>query len=269
MICLAAAVAASYQTAGLVTSRRGAVSMVEGSTSTQRRASLAHAFIKNEGFYGRPRPELMADDFVFMGPIVGPLNKLDYLGTVGTFKVYDAFPDVQVDVAPFTQDPGEPDRYWSVIRVSGTHTGELDLGSASIPATGKTMVVGPQAVSVTFDASDKVSRLTGGYIADARDGASGREGAMFAVMKAVGVPTPNPHGRCEAGSRAPGFLAVLLACALLTRETDGGRRLVKLLNWLGAKRKDYPKARSHVDDLPGAWQAWGRKHGRRTADAWS
>eukprot|EP00964_Phaeocystis_antarctica_P143000 scaffold108454_cov76-Phaeocystis_antarctica.AAC.5 len=43
---------------------------------------------------------------------------------------------------------------------------------------------------------------------------------MFAVMRAVGVPTPRPGGK-----------------------------LVKVLNWIGAKRKDYPKGRSHADDL--------------------
>jgi len=159
---------------------------------------------------------------------------------LGVFNVYEAFPDVSVSAAPFSQDPDEPNRFWSVIRVKGTHTGDLDLGSAKVPPTNNKMVVGPQAVSVTFDDNNKVVRLTGGYIADVRDGPTGREGAMFAVMKSVGVPTPDPNGR-----------------------------LVKVLNWLGAKRKDYPKARSHVDDLPDKWKPFGRTHGRRTADAWS
>ena len=97
---------------------------------------------------------------------MGPLNTKDYLGTLGIFKVYEAFPDVKVTAAPFTVDPGNPDRYWSVIRVEGTHTAPLNVGSALVPATGNKMVVGPQAVSVTFDADDKVKKLTGGYIAD-------------------------------------------------------------------------------------------------------
>jgi hypothetical protein len=181
-----------------------------------------------------------ADDFVFMGPVVGPLNAVDYLGTLGVFRVYDAFPDVQVDMAPFTQDPHDDKRFWSVIRVTGTHTGALDLGDAKIPPSGKQMRVGPQAVSVTFDDDDKVVRMTGGYIADVRDGETGDAGAMFAVMRAVGVPIPRAGGK-----------------------------LVKVLNWIGAKRKDYPKGRSHADDLPAAWASRGRKHGLRTADAWT
>ena len=155
----------------------------------QRRAALAMEWIQNEGFYSPVKKELMAENFVFMGPIVGPLNTDDYLGTLGVFKIYDAFPDKVVSAAPFTQDPGNPNRFWSIIRVEGTHTGPLNVGSAIVPPTGNTMVVGPQAVSVTFDESDKVKAFTGGYITDVRDGETGDAGAMFAVMKACGVPT--------------------------------------------------------------------------------
>lgn len=211
-----------------------------GSEVVARRAALAAEWISNEGFYSPVKREMMADDFVFMGPVVGPLNTVDYLGTLGVFRVYDAFPDVQVDMAPFTQDPHENKRFWSIIRVTGTHTGDLDMGDAKIPPSGKQMLVGPQAVSVTFNDADKVVRMTGGYIADVRDGETGDAGAMFAVMRAVGVPTPRPGGK-----------------------------LVKVLNWIGAKRKDYPKGRSHADDLPAAWASRGRKHGLRTADAWT
>ena len=178
-------------------------SELPGSEVVARRAALAAEWISNEGFYSPVKREMMADDFVFMGPVVGPLNTVDYLGTLGVFRVYDAFPDVQVDMAPFTQDPHENKRFWSIIRVTGTHTGALDLGDAKVPPSGKRMRVGPQAVSVTFNDADKVVKL------------------------------------------------------------------VKLLNWIGAKRKDYPKGRSHADDLPAAWASRGRKHGLRTADAWT
>ena len=172
------------------------VKPISGSpASSEKRMKLAREWVMNEGFYSPAKKELMSDDFVFMGPVVGPLNVQDYLGTLGVFKIYEAFPDVEVSAAPFTQDPAEPDRYWSVIRVTGTHTADLDVGSAKVPATGKSMIIGPQAVSVTFDEEDKVSRLTGGYICDVRDGETKDAGAMFAVMRSIGVPTPNPTGK--------------------------------------------------------------------------
>ena len=126
-------------------------SALVGSEVVARRAALAAEWISNEGFYSPVKREMMADDFVFMGPVVGPLNTVDYLGTLGVFRVYDAFPDVQVDMAPFTQDPHENKRFWSIIRVTGTHMGDLDMGDAKIPPSGKQMLVGPQAVSVTFN----------------------------------------------------------------------------------------------------------------------
>lgn len=97
-----------------------------------------------------------------------------------------------------------------------------------------------QAVSVTFNELDQVCRHTSGYIADVRDGDTGDAGAMFAVMRAVGAPTPRAGGKT-----------------------------VRFLNWLAAKRKDYPKGRSHADDLPAKWAHLGRTHGLRTVDAWS
>ena len=142
--------------------------------------------------------------------------------------------------APFTQDPAEPDRFWSVIRVTGTHTGEFNMGTAKVPPTGKKMVVGPQAYSVTFDANDKVTRQTGGYIADVRDGATGDAGAFFAVARAIGAPMPRAAGKTA-----------------------------RVASWVGAKLKDYPKGRSHAADLPAAWTSRGRTHGLRSADAWT
>ena len=48
-----------------------------------------------------------------------------------------------------------------------------------------------------------------------------------------------------------------------------GGKLVRFLNWLGAKRVDYPKGRSHALDLPVEWAHLGRNHGKRTAEAWT
>ena len=70
-------------------------------SSTERRAELAADWIRSEGFYSPVKREMMSEDFVFMGPVVGPLNAQDYLGTLGVFKIYDAFPDVQVKLTRY------------------------------------------------------------------------------------------------------------------------------------------------------------------------
>ena len=113
----------------------------------------------------------------------------------------------------------------------------LNTGAATYAATGNKIEVGPTAVSVTFDKDDKIEKFTGGYITDKNDNPAGPLGAAFAVMKAVG-----------------GFVPKLW--------------LAKILNWIGAKVKNFPKAVSHVDDLPAKWKHMGRTHGLRVAQAW-
>ena len=52
---------------------------------------LANEFIyEKSGFYSPYAADAFADDFVFRGPVIGPLNKADYLSTMDTFKVYMA-----------------------------------------------------------------------------------------------------------------------------------------------------------------------------------
>ena len=82
-----------------------------------------------------------------------------------------------------------------------------------------------------------VSRYTGGYIVDRRQGATGMNGGVFAFFQTAGGFLPKP-------------------------------RVAKLLNWIGSKLKNFPKNRSHEDDLPAKWKPLGRKHGLKTAEAW-
>jgi hypothetical protein len=201
-------------------------------------AARAREWVLNDGFHAPAKASLMADDFVWFGPIVGPLSKQDFLRTVELFKVYEGFPDLKMHLAEFTRDPVEENRYWSILRLEGTHTEPQASGTGfSYKPTNTKLDVGPQCVSVTFDAEGRVSRYTGGYVVDRTQGKTGMLGAMFAVTKTVG-----------------GFVPSL--------------RVAKILNAIGARLKNFPKARSHRDDLPARWRPLGRRFGKRTAEAW-
>jgi len=229
--------------AAVVTRRASAVTETSaGSLCDDSLAERAREFALNEGFYNPAKPEMMADDFVFFGPVVGPLNKEDYLGTIGIFKIYEAFPDIKVSASKFVQDPEDGNRYWGIIRIQGTHTEELNMGSKKVAPTGKPLLAGPQSVSVTFNEEGLITKFTGGYVVDYRDTKTKDAGAMFAVARSVGAFMPRAW--------PPGSL-------------------LKFLNWLGAKMKNFPKGRSHRLDLPSGWADLGRKHGLRTADSWS
>ena len=201
-------------------------------------AARAREWVLNDGFHAPAKASLMADDFVWFGPIVGPLNKQDFLRTVDMFKVYEGFPDLKMHLAEFTRDPVEENRYWSILRLEGTHTEPQASGTGfSYKPTNNKLDVGPQCISVTFDADGRVSRYTGGYVVDRTQGKTGMLGAMFAVTKTVG-----------------GFVPSL--------------RVAKILNAIGARLKNFPKARSHREDLPAKWRSLGRRFGKRTAEAW-
>ena len=201
-------------------------------------AARAREWVLNDGFHAPAKQSLMSDDFVWFGPIVGPLGKPDFLRTVDCFKVYEGFPDLKMHLAEFTRDPVEENRYWSILRLEGTHTEPQASGTGfSYKPTNNKLDVGPQCISVTFDADGRVSRYTGGYVVDRTQGKTGMLGAMFAVTKTVG-----------------GFVPSL--------------RVAKILNAIGARLKNFPKARSHRDDLPAKWRPLGRRFGKRTAEAW-
>ena len=154
----------------------------------------AELFINSEsGFYSPHVSDRYAHDFVFRGPIVGPLNKVDYLSTMDTFKIYNAFPDISPNAFGFTIDPLDARRVWFFVRNTGTNTGPFGLGfGIEAPASGNAVVGVPEAFSITFDDTDRVRHLTVGYVADRFEQGSntGGQGAAFGLLGIVGVPLP-------------------------------------------------------------------------------
>ena len=52
---------------------------------------LANEFIyEKSGFYSAADENAFSEEFIFRGPLVGPLTKADYLKNLGTFKIYEA-----------------------------------------------------------------------------------------------------------------------------------------------------------------------------------
>lgn len=54
-------------------------------TTSSPLIELAETFITSQsGFYSPHNSDMFSDEFVFRGPVVGPLNKADYLSTMNT-----------------------------------------------------------------------------------------------------------------------------------------------------------------------------------------
>merc|ERR1719222_904341 len=88
---------------------------------------------------GVSKPEMLAEDFEFAGPVVGPLGKAGFLKAVGGFDFASAFPDANPEWHHFRVDPFEPSRVWMTARGRGTNTAESKSPLFAKP-TGKAYV---------------------------------------------------------------------------------------------------------------------------------
>ncbi|CAK0787604.1 hypothetical protein CVIRNUC_010826 [Coccomyxa viridis] len=136
-------------------------------------------------------PSLLADNFRFEFPVVS-LAKQDYVKAVRSFKLKEAFPNMESHPYDWRVDPYEPQRVWFTIRSTAKHTGPLNFAGATYKATNKEVLGAPECMSFVFDKDGKVSSFTGGYIMDRRVGNTGKLGGLFGVLYAIGAPVPQP-----------------------------------------------------------------------------
>lgn len=163
---------------------------------------------------------MLADDFRFCAPVVGGatptpqdptqpgLSKAQYLSALRSFDLLKAFPDMNNNYHMFRVDPFETNRVWFQTRCTATHTGEL-MGK---PATGRRLVLPPQAFSMTFNAAGQVTLFNVGYVIDRTIGNTGGLGGAFGFFWGTDNPLPFPECRSFKPSlqmRALNFLSRL------------------------------------------------------------
>ena len=155
---------------------------------------LATKLICNE--LGGDDPSLLAEDFQFLFPVVGPLTKAQFLEAFTNFKVREAFPTASANFYNFKIDPLEPNRIWMLSRGAYEHLGTLCFGPSKFPPTGKRLCLPPQCFSMSFDADGKCYKLTGGYNVDRSVGDTKGLGGMFGIVTGLGLfKLPFPEGR--------------------------------------------------------------------------
>ena len=152
----------------------------------------AKVFLESRGGFGCD-PQLLADQFKFVGPVVGPLGKEEFLSAIGSVDVAGGFPDFQGEFYAFNVDPLDGNRVWYIARGRGTNTGPLPPFAPT--ATGKSLVNPPQACSLTFDEAGLVTKYTIGYVIDREVGNTGGLGGLYGVLYAIGRPLPFREAR--------------------------------------------------------------------------
>ena len=153
---------------------------------------LAKRFLHSRGGFGAD-PDLLAEDFAFVGPVVGPLSKDAFVNAIGSVDIETGFPDFKGEFYGFHVDPFDGNRVWYTARGRGTNTGPL-LPFAPA-ATGKSLVNPPQACSLTFNEEGLVTKYTIGYVMDRQVGNTGGLGGLYGVLYAIGKPLPFPEAQ--------------------------------------------------------------------------
>jgi len=134
--------------------------------------------------------ESLADDFQFIGPVVGPLSKEPFVKALGGFDLTSGFPNMKNNYHGFFVDPFEPNRVWFFSRTMAKHAGTF---AGSIKATGTEVEMPPQAQSMTFNEKGQVTKITVGVVMDRTVGNTGGLGGIFGLLYAVGSPLPFPE----------------------------------------------------------------------------
>ncbi|CAB9511578.1 expressed unknown protein [Seminavis robusta] len=145
-------------------------------------------------YVANPSLEALADDFIFRGPVIGPLNKKDFAATFESVAksendIGTAFPDMEPNAFGFTaDDPVEPNRVWYFVRPRGTFTGPFDHPVVGrIEPTGAKYIAPPEARSVIFNDEGRVQYQSVGYVTDRFTGdTTGGQGAVFGLYAVMG-----------------------------------------------------------------------------------
>jgi hypothetical protein len=152
----------------------------------------AKKFLDSRGGFGAD-PALMAEDFQFMGPVVGPLSKDVFVKAIGSVDMEASFPDFQGEFYGFRVDPFEGNRVWYIARGRGTNTGPPPIVGGA--PTNKKLENPPQACSLTYNEQGLVTKYTIGYVMDRTVGTTGGLGGLYGVLYSIGKPLPFPEAR--------------------------------------------------------------------------
>ncbi len=136
-----------------------------------------------------------SDDYIFRGPIVGPINRRDLVQTNTWFGLDEAFPDLDRQTFGFSVDPENPFRVLFFERWKATHVGDFTIeGLTAGPATGKKSVSPVMPFSITFNPEGKIIYECLTTAVDRFEGNTMGKVAVFGLLETAGVSLDNNVG---------------------------------------------------------------------------
>eukprot|EP00571_Detonula_confervacea_P017554 CAMPEP_0172311632 /NCGR_PEP_ID=MMETSP1058-20130122/15347_1 /TAXON_ID=83371 /ORGANISM="Detonula confervacea, Strain CCMP 353" /LENGTH=1057 /DNA_ID=CAMNT_0013024889 /DNA_START=145 /DNA_END=3314 /DNA_ORIENTATION=+ len=132
---------------------------------------------------------LLAEKFVYIEPLMGPMDKDKYLEVFSEeYNVREGVPDLDYGLQNFRVDPYDPYRVWIDSRATGTRIG--DIGKRGLPPNVNAAAYKgpPEGISFTFDDDGFCTRLTAAAVLDPLLGNTGGLGGVYGLLYATGTP---------------------------------------------------------------------------------
>ncbi|VEU38102.1 unnamed protein product [Pseudo-nitzschia multistriata] len=160
------------------------------------------------------------EDYVFRGPIVGPITAKDVRETQERFNVMDAYPDLVMEKFGYTVDPENPYRCYWFERWKGTNREAVQVGPLALPPTGQVAVVPTHVMSANWTPSGKIIYLCLSGPLDRFEGNTMGQGAVFGLLKTAGVPLPVPSVGNPSLSFNQKYVAPLISQKAFSADAD-------------------------------------------------
>lgn len=133
-------------------------------------------------------------NYIFRGPVVGPINRKDLVETNTGFGLESAFPDLERQPFGFCIDPENPFRVLFFERWVATHSGTLSFSGFNIPATGNTSKSPVFPFSITWTPDGKIIYECLTTAVDRFEGNTKGKVAVFGLLESAGLSLDNNVG---------------------------------------------------------------------------
>ena len=114
--------------------------------------------------FGVKDSDVLAEEFQFVFPIIGPLKKTEFLRQVSSFNLEQVFPNHKNGIYfSFFVDPFETNRVWFMSALTCVHSGRPADGVVNLfgRPTGKVVCCPPQMCSLMFNKDQEATQFTG------------------------------------------------------------------------------------------------------------
>lgn len=130
----------------------------------------------------------MAENFLYLEKLIGPLDKEQYLKKFGEeYYLRDGMPDLDLRLTNFRVDPYDPYRVWVDSSPRGVRIG--NIGKRSLPRNVDALPYQgpPESISFTFDDDGFCTRYTSAAVLDPLLGNTGGLGGIYGILEATGT----------------------------------------------------------------------------------